>query len=191
MIFPAQIRTVRLVLRKPVPEDAAPLFAAMTSDAEVTRYLSWTPDNSPAQTRATLGTFAANWPNPAQAPTQDPAHEQVYIITRDKAPIGTFGLRPAGHELSFGYALGRAAWGQGLMTEILRDVISLAFTNPDLHRVYAYCDTENIGSIRVMEKAGMRREGTLRRHLRLPAFGPIPRDSHLYAAIRPDPAVMT
>lgn len=35
----------------------------------------------------------------------------------------------------------------------------VAFSVLKLHRVWATCDTRNIGSWRVMEKIGMRREG--------------------------------
>jgi RimJ/RimL family protein N-acetyltransferase len=62
-----------------------------------------------------------------------------------------------------GYWLGRAFWGQGIATAALRLLTSHAFTaNAELRRLYAVPYCSNLGSARVLEKAGYRREGTLR-----------------------------
>ena len=55
---------------------------------------------------------------------------------------------------------------------------------PDLWRIQAYCDTENNASARVLEKAGLKLEGTLRRYLVLPNLGTDPRDVFMYAKVR-------
>ena len=49
------------------------------------------------------------------------------------------------------------------MTEVVRAVTDWALAQPEVHRVWAVCDVENLASARVMEKAGMAREGKLRR----------------------------
>jgi len=54
----------------------------------------------------------------------------------------------------------------------------------DLHRVWAFCDCENRSSARAMEKAGLHKEGVLRRWIVLPYFGQIPRDCISYSAIK-------
>ena len=48
-----------------------------------------------------------------------------------------------------------------------------------MRRVVATCHPDNVGSARVLEKAGMEREGRMRGHLRLRGAW---RDSLLYAA---------
>ena len=64
-----------------------------------------------------------------------------------------------------GYSLARSHWGQGLTTEAAQAVVDAAFTAyPDLRRVRAMADARNIASLRVMEKIGMIREGTLRQN---------------------------
>ena len=40
----------------------------------------------------------------------------------------------------------------------------MAFETYDLHRVYGRCDARNVGSWRVLEKLGMRREAHFREH---------------------------
>ena len=63
-------------------------------------------------------------------------------------------------------------------------MIDWAFKQPDIFRVQAICDVENIGSARVMEKAGMVREGLLRRYVVHPNISDEPRDAFLYAIVK-------
>lgn len=56
-------------------------------------------------------------------------------------------------------------WGNGYATEAFDAVIDFAFKELDLHRIGAGCHVENIGSIRVIEKVGMTREGRCRKIL--------------------------
>lgn len=79
-----------------------------------------------------------------------------------------------------GYALNRSYWNQGYMTEAVRRVVDFGFTQLGLHRIYSSCDPGNIGSYRVMEKLGMKREGYLREHT---LWKGIWRDSLLYAIL--------
>jgi ribosomal-protein-alanine N-acetyltransferase len=61
-----------------------------------------------------------------------------------------------------GYSLSRAYWNYGLMTEALQAVIRFGFEEMHLYRVEAQHEIDNPASGRVMEKAGMRKEGVLR-----------------------------
>jgi len=87
-------------------------------------------------------------------------------------------------KVEVGYGLARPYWGKGYMTEVLRTVIDWAFTQPDIFRVQAFCDVDNLGSARVMEKAGMVCEGTLRRYVLHPNISDEPRDVYLYAIVK-------
>jgi len=62
-----------------------------------------------------------------------------------------------------GYWLGREHWGRGLMTGAVRAATRYAFSTFALTRVYALPFAGNAASCRVLEKAGYRREGLLRR----------------------------
>lgn len=53
-------------------------------------------------------------------------------------------------------------WGQGVGTEIGRQLLSYGFDELGLHRIYATCDPRNLGSSRVLAKIGMTYEGRLR-----------------------------
>ncbi len=50
--------------------------------------------------------------------------------------------------------------GKGYCTELGKELFRIAFEQIGLHRLYAHVDSENIASRRVMEKLGMRLEGT-------------------------------
>ena len=80
-------------------------------------------------------------------------------------PIGSVGL-PAINEgnlsAEFGYSIGRAYWGKGLMPEAVRAIIRFLFTEVGFYRLHAKHDVRNPKSGRVMEKCGMQYEGTLR-----------------------------
>lgn len=61
---------------------------------------------------------------------------------------------------------------------------ALALRQPAVFRIGAVCDVDNIGSARVMEKAGLVREGVLRRWLVHPNISDEPRDCFSYARTR-------
>ncbi len=64
-----------------------------------------------------------------------------------------------------GWSIARPLWGRGLTTEAATALIEAAFdVHPHLNRIRAMADARNQASHRVMEKLGMRGEGTLRQN---------------------------
>ncbi len=172
------IVTRRLILRTPKMSDARSIFESYATDAEVTRYLPWQPHKRVRETREFLKVCAAR---------RKSGREFQWAITlkgKDRV-IGMVACRPEGHKANIGYVLGRAHWKRGLMTEAVRAVVARALEAPEIYRVWATCDVDNIGSARVLEKCGMRREGILRGWIMHPHVSPVPRDSYAYALIRP------
>ncbi len=92
--------------------------------------------------------------------------EYTWAITqRDTGDvIGAIGLRTVtDHKRGdLGYWLGVPYWNQGYMTEAVRRMIAFAFDDLGYMRVEAGYFAHNPASGRVMEKAGMAYEGTLR-----------------------------
>lgn len=87
---------------------------------------------------------------------------------------------------SIGYIFHPAYYGQGYATESTRTVIGYAFTKMGAHRIVAKCSPDNIASWKVLEKCGMRREGTSKKDflLRNDKNGkPIWLDSYSYAIL--------
>ena len=60
------------------------------------------------------------------------------------------------------YFIAPKHWGQGIATEAAGAVVSAAFANSKVPKVWASTNVQNIGSIRVLEKLGMQREGLRR-----------------------------
>jgi len=77
--------------------------------------------------------------------------------------IGAIGIHLAGKHArgEIGYWLGVPFWNQGYMTEAARLVVAHGFEVLNLHRIQATCLPRNVGSSRVMEKAGLTFEGIL------------------------------
>jgi [ribosomal protein S5]-alanine N-acetyltransferase len=177
MIFPDKFHTARLVLRPVMAADRDAIFVTYAQDAEVTRYLTWRPHRS----RSDTGEYIAHCLATMATDTR------TYVVTsrEDGTVMGAFDLRrPAPHRLEFGYALGRAWWGQGLMTEALTEVVQWGLRRKRIFRIGSFCDVENAGSARVMEKAGLMREGLVRRFLIHPNISDEPRDCFSYARVR-------
>lgn len=80
-----------------------------------------------------------------------------------------------------GYILSPDYWGKGLAAEAANELIKFGFNKMDLVRIQAKCFAEHIASQRVMEKAGMNYEGTLRKELFIKEKH---RDIKLYSIVR-------
>lgn len=79
-----------------------------------------------------------------------------------------------------GYIVHPDYWGFGYATEVAKILIEFGFTQLNLHRISATCDPRNLGSVKVLEKAGMMREGTIRDDFLIHNGW---RDSHLYGIL--------
>lgn len=174
--LPEIIRTERLTLRRPRPSDADAVFA-YASDPQVTLHMDWPTHTDIAQSRAFLEHCAAAWAD---------GNEATWAITLgdDDGMIGAVGVRTHGHKADFGYTLARAYWGRGIATEAARAMLDEVFRLPGIARVWATCSLENIGSRRVLEKAGLEREGVLRAWNVRPQKGGVVEDAYCYSIVR-------
>lgn len=66
-----------------------------------------------------------------------------------------------------GYMLDKQHNGKGYMTEAVRLVVEYAFKELELHRLEAGVMPHNLRSIRVLEKAGFRKEGIARKNVQI------------------------
>ncbi len=101
--------------------------------------------------------------------------------------IGEAGMNLSANRFKIGeihYSLVPDYWGKGYATEVVKALIRFGFENLSLHRIQAGVATENIKSIKVLEKAGMILEG--RRRKILPIRGKW-KDNYQYAIIEDDP----
>lgn len=97
-------------------------------------------------------------------------HGEDKQITRaieiDGKAVGSIGifLQDDVYEKSaeLGYWLSEEYWGQGIMTEAVKQICREAFEKFDIIRIYAEPFEHNMGSRGVLEKAGFTCEGTMR-----------------------------
>uniref|UniRef100_A0ACD5X586 Uncharacterized protein n=1 Tax=Avena sativa TaxID=4498 RepID=A0ACD5X586_AVESA len=81
--------------------------------------------------------------------------------------VGAVSLEPTADRCrgELGYVVARAHWGTGVATAAVKRALAAVFGEVEgLARVEALVDVDNSASQRVAEKAGLRREGVLRRH---------------------------
>jgi ribosomal-protein-alanine N-acetyltransferase len=80
----------------------------------------------------------------------------------------------------FGFVLHRQYWGAGIATEASRAMLSFGFESLGLHRIVAECFVEQIASVRIFEKLGMRREAHFLKNAHKAGVW---RDTYLYALL--------
>jgi RimJ/RimL family protein N-acetyltransferase len=158
-------------------DDAPAVFAGWAQHSEVTRFLTWHPHEKIEQTEALMKRSIDAWDG-------DKNFRYLLEIKCSGALAGMIELRLEPAKMSFGYTGAKDQWGKGYMTEAVCASIHWAFQQPDIYRVYATTDVENVPSRRVMEKAGMQCEGILRRESVHPNIDPEPRDCYIYAIMK-------
>jgi RimJ/RimL family protein N-acetyltransferase len=174
-MLPSGFHTARLQLRPIAPEDARPIFDTYAQDPEVTRFLTWRPHQRLADTTAYIASCVAASTRMAR----------TYVVREAGAIRGAIDLRlDEPYRLEFGCALARSGWGRGLMTETLSMIADWALGQPRIFRIGAVCDVDNIGAVRVMEKAGLVREALLRRWAVHPNISDEPRDCYSHGRVR-------
>ena len=151
------LETERLILRKMVLNDAEAVFA-YASNSEVSRYTLWETHRSIEDSRALLEFATQKYENGGEP-------DWGIVYRGNGCLVGACGLvnwETEHARAEVGFVLSQEYWGRGLMPEAVRALISFGFERMNLNRVEARCIAENVASARVMEKAGMGYEGTLR-----------------------------
>jgi RimJ/RimL family protein N-acetyltransferase len=173
--LPAVIETARLRLRRPALTDAEAIFE-YGRDPEVTRFMVWPTHTNVDTVTAFLETLLARIADGSEVAWS------ITLPPSDRA-IGMISCRQRGHRVDFGYVLNRAFWRRGFGSEAATAIVDHAAGLENVYRVWATCDTANTASMRVLEKAGLTREGILRRWSVHPNIGPVPRDAFVYAKV--------
>lgn len=148
------IETDRLILRKITLDDAEDMFS-YASDEEVTKSVAWKKHDTLSDTEDFIKEFLSQY----DAPWGIELKENGKFI----GTVHFVWWQPQHKSAEIGYVLSQDYWGQGIITEATKAVISYGFENMDLVRIQARCFLDNSGSQRVMEKLGMSYEGVSRK----------------------------
>ena len=173
------LETDRFLLRRPTLSDASAIFEGYAQDDAVVQYLVWRKHQNIAATRQFMAYCVEQW---------DSGESQPFVIAARATglAVGMIDLRRASHRVTLGYVLARDYWGKGCMTEVCSAVMQHLLSDPATSRIEGVCDVDNVGSARVMEKIGMKREGLLRAYITHPNVSSMPRDAYLYSRVRSD-----
>lgn len=153
-----RLETGRLILRRYINADAAAMYKNWASDQEVTRFLTWsTHPNQEVSARV-----IEDWVN--QYSDDSYYHWAIVLKNNGEEPIGDIAVVSLKENVSMahvGYCIGRNWWHQGITSEALKAVMEFLFDVVAVNRIEARHDPRNPNSGGVMEKCGMKYEGTL------------------------------
>ncbi|HLJ49673.1 MAG TPA: GNAT family N-acetyltransferase [Bryobacteraceae bacterium] len=165
MKAPEIIKTERLILRKPLNDDAEAIFSRYSSDLEVTKYLGWPRHRIIEDTKSFLAFSDAEW-------ERWPAGPYLIESLVEQRLLGSTGLAFESPSVAAtGYVLARDAWGFGYATEALNAVVALA-RDLGVNRLYALCHPANVASVHVLGKCGFHNEGFTPSQHRFPNLDP-------------------
>lgn len=155
-----ELQTNRLLLREVQPEDE-PIFIAYSNHPDFQRYEDLNAVSAEAMSAMVRFMLMTQTDKPrndfyfAITLKESPAHPigAIYIAIRDRQNL----------QAEIGYIMGVPHWNKGYTTEAARRVVQFGFDELAMHRIYAAeIITENVGSMRVVEKLAMRREAHFR-----------------------------
>ncbi len=157
------LETSRLILRDFKESDWQAVHT-YSSVLDIVRYMDWGP-NTEQETKSFI---ERTLQSQKQLPRTD--FDCAIILKQTDQLIGSTGIRisdSSNQSGDFGYILHPNYWGQGLATEAAKKLVEFGQNTLKLHRIWATCRPENSASMRVLEKAGLKREGLLRDNKKL------------------------
>lgn len=125
---------------------------------------------------------AQNWLNiilPENIPPR------FFAITLDNQLVGSIGIVSKTDiyrkNFEIGFFISEYFWGRGIATKAIKAVVSYAFADFDIIRVYAEVFSDNLASRRALEKAGLKLEATLKKNI---IKNGIIKDSCIYSVLK-------
>ncbi|WP_435925579.1 GNAT family N-acetyltransferase [Paenibacillus sp. DYY-L-2] len=155
-LFP-QLETERFILRKLTSADARDLFHYFSND-EVTKYYDLDSFVELRQAEDLIQTWNRRY-------MEKKGFRWAITVKPNNKVIGTCGYHNWSKEhykAEIGYELNPAYWRQGVMTEVLQEVLRFGFEDLGLNRIEAFIDPDNIRSRYLLEKTGFHEEGYLK-----------------------------
>ncbi len=158
--LPEELRSERLSLQMPKPGRGQVISEAISASLpKLRKYMSFaqtppTPEDCEIELRRDLAAFIL----------RERLMFQIFTIEQHHF-IGEIGFRRLNWntpKFETSYWLDSRQTGKGYMTEALRTTTQFAFESLSARRVELHCDSRNIGSRRVAEKAGFELEGILK-----------------------------
>ena len=173
------VETKRLILRDFRMDDWKGVHA-YAADPRAVEHLPWGPNSADMTIE-----FVRKAVEESGRPNRR-VFDLAVIQREDERLVGAVALRTSGTEnrdAGLGYVIHPGFWKRGYASEAASALVEFGFRRRGLHRIWAECGPSNAGSIRVLEKVGMIREGLLRQHRWMKGDW---HDSLLYAILYPE-----
>ena len=155
-----EIKTERLILRRFDISDAESFYKNVGSDSEVTKYVVWNTHKDVDTTKRAIEKWVLGYENENTyywAIELKDSHEVVGSISCVRVDIKN-------ETCEIGYVLSSKVWNNGYATETLSAVIRF-LQEEGFKTIYGEHLSLNPASGRVMQKCGMKYEGTLRNRM--------------------------
>ena len=153
------LETRRLILRRFTTEDADAMFSNWASDHEVTKFLTWPTHTSTQVSKSVI----SNW---LDLYSNDNHYSWAIVLKELGEPIGSIAAvkqDPETNMVHIGYCIGQKWWRKGYTSEALCRLVRFFFEEVGVNRIESRHDPRNPNSGKVMQKAGLKYEGTLRK----------------------------
>ena len=151
------LETERLILRKFTIEDAECMFKNWATDPNTSKFLNWEPHKNIDETKEFISKKFPRY--------EDGLYNWVVELKDTHEIIGSIGEEGKNIKnktIALGYCYGSKFWNHGYGTEALRKVLEYLLNEQEFYLVEANYRSSNPASGRIMEKAGMKYDGTLR-----------------------------
>ena len=161
-----------------VEKEDLPLLADWSNNPEYLGEFIWLPQQSRTE-----------WEKRYDYPTADT--KWFFIEKKDGTTIGTLFHFPRGELLEIGYVLAPSERSKGYGTEAVEIMVDYLFLSKNIVRVQAITDVGNVASQKALEKAGFKKEGTIRKSAFIKGEW---RDGCLYSILREEwkePKILT
>ncbi len=166
------VETERLILRRYKKSDLKDLYEYL-SDSDVVKYEPYKPMTMSEVENNLDWRISTDEMIAVELKSNHKMIGNVYLGKRDF------------ESLEMGYVFNKEYWGKGYAKESCMELIELAFSN-GIHRIFAECDPQNIGSWKLLESLEFEKEAHLKKNVYFwkdDNNKPIWKDTYIYAKL--------
>lgn len=169
--------TKRLIMRPFTPQDFDLLFSLYGSET-IMQYMPWDTETA-EKAQSHLDLIVSEWKSAS------PKRLEFAVTEKESgAKIGRAHINvEEDNGAIIGWLLLEPYWGKGYATELTHALLFYGFHTLHLHRIYALCHPDNIGSWKALARAGMRREAYFKQKCKYTKKGEILWEDELEYAI--------
>ncbi len=149
-----EFTTERLLLRRYHMDDARTLYEKFGCDPQMYEFSGWNPYATQFLANETVQRFIDSYKN---------TEFYGWAIEYKGKLIGTIGAydyHSEKNQIEIGMSIERASWGKGFATEALIGVLKYLTVQEGIEVITAWCASDNIGSMKAIQKAGMKQTST-------------------------------